>query len=109
MQVRELDTKEAPNKWFAVQDRRMRNIANQTLYTQQQQIRMDRIKLALELVFSGTIYEVNYGKRGASVKIKAGAILRDRKMLVLLEGDWTQEGIIRKETAQGTLYFMPRQ
>lgn len=108
MRVVVMDTQEAPNKWWALQDRRMRNVANQSLYTQQQQIRMDRIKLALELVVKGQIYEVNYGKRGASVKIKSGYQVRDRKNLALLETDWASEGIIRKETAQGTLYFMPR-
>ena len=54
------------------------------------------------------VCETNYGKRGASVKIKSGYQVRDRKNLALLETDWANEGIIRKETAQGTLYFMPR-
>jgi hypothetical protein len=108
MRTVNLDTKEATNKWWAVQDRRMRNIANQSLYTQAQQVRMDRIKLALELVISGQVFEVNYGKRGASVKIAVGFNIKDRKGLRQLENDWAQEGIFRKETAQGTLYFMPR-
>ena len=103
-----LDTKEAPNKWWALQDRRMRNIANQSMYTQAQQVRMDRIKLALEMIVSGTVYDVSYGKRSASVKVQAGAVIRDRKMLNLLEGDWEKEGIFRKESAQGFQYHMPR-
>jgi hypothetical protein len=103
-----LDTKEAPNKWFALQDRRMRNHANKTLYTASQQIRMDRIKLALELVIRGTVYDVAYGKKSASVKVQDGAFIADKKMLRVLEADWEQEGIFRKESAQGFQYHMPR-
>jgi hypothetical protein len=109
MRVLELDTREAPNKWWALQDRRIRNTANKSLYTQAQQIRMDRIRLALEMVVAGQIFEVNYGKLGASVKIKSGYKVKDRKTLTLLENDWSKENIVRKETAQGTLYYMPRQ
>jgi len=103
-----LDTKESPNKFWALQDRRMRNHANKTLYTQAQQIRLERIKLALELVVSGTIYEASFGKRSASVKVQDGARVVDNKMLALLEADWEKEGIFKKVSAQGFQYHMPR-
>jgi hypothetical protein len=103
-----LDTKEAPNKFFALQDRRMRNYANKTLYTQAQQIRMERIKLALELVIRGTVYDVGYGRRSAAVKVQDGAFIADPKMLKLLEGDWAKEGIFKKESAQGFQYHLTR-
>lgn len=102
-----LDTKESSNKFFALQDRRMRNHANKTLYTQAQQIRLDRIKLALEMVLRGTVYEPAYGKKSASVKVQDGAIIADRKTLRLLEQDWAAEGIFKKVSAQGFQYHMP--
>jgi hypothetical protein len=103
-----LDTKESNNKFFALQDRRMRNHANKTLYTQAQLIRLERIKLALEMVLRGTVYEPSFGKKSASVKVQDGALIADRKMLTLLEADWAKEGIFKKVSAQGFQYHMPR-
>jgi hypothetical protein len=103
-----LDTKESNNKFWALQDRRMRNHANKTLYTQAQQIRLERIKLALEMVLRGTVYEPSFGKKSASVKVQDGALIADRKMLRLLESDWAKEGIFKKVSAQGFQYHMPR-
>ena len=103
-----LDTKESNNKFFALQDRRMRNHANKTLYTAAQQIRLERIKLALEMVLRGTVYEPSFGKKSASVKVQDGALIADRKMLRVLESDWAKEGIFKKVSAQGFQYHMPR-
>jgi hypothetical protein len=103
-----LDTKESNNKFFALQDRRMRNHANKTLYTTAQQIRLERIKLALEMVLRGTVYEPSFGKKSASVKVQDGALIADRKMLRVLESDWAKEGIFKKVSAQGFQYHMPR-
>ena len=103
-----LDTKESNNKFWALQDRRMRNHANKTLYTTAQQIRLERIKLALEMVLRGTVYEPSFGKKSASVKVQDGALIADRKMLRLLESDWAKEGIFKKVSAQGFQYHMPR-
>ncbi len=103
-----LDTKESTNKFWALQDRRMRNHANKTLYTQAQLLRLERIKLALEMVVRGTVYEPAYGKKSASVKVQDGALIADRKMLQLLESDWAAEGIFKKVSAQGFQYHMPR-
>jgi hypothetical protein len=106
MHTVQLDTKEAPNKWWALQDRRMRNHVNRSLYTDRQQIRMERIRLALEMIISGSVYEVSYGRRSASVKVQNGARVNDRRMLTLLESDWAKEGIFKKETPQGFQYHM---
>lgn len=108
MRTETLDTKEASNKFWALQDRRMRNYANATLYTDAQKIRMERIKLALELCVRGTVYEVSFGKRSASVKVQDGAWVSDRKSLALLEEDWAVEGIYKKVTPQGFQYHMTR-
>jgi hypothetical protein len=104
-----LNNEESTNKWWALQDRRMRNIANKTLYTQQQQIRLERIKLALELIISGKVYEASFGKRSASIKVQNDSRVIDKKMLALLEQDWEKEGIYKKVSSQGFQYHMPRQ
>lgn len=108
MKTLTLDTKEAPNKFFALQDRRMRNYANATLYTDAQKIRLERIKLALELCIRGTVYAVSFGKKSASVKVQDGAFIADRKALAQLEADWSKEGIYKKVSAQGFQYHLTR-
>jgi hypothetical protein len=86
----------------------MRNHVNKTLYSTAQQIRLDRIKLALEMIVRGTVYEPAFGKRSASVKVQAGAHVGDRRALELLEADWAAEGIFKKVTAQGFQYHLTR-
>jgi hypothetical protein len=86
----------------------MRNHVNKTLYTQAQLIRLERIKLALELCIRGTVYDVSFGKRSASVKVQNGAFIADNKMLALLEQDWEKEGIYKKVSAQGFQYHLAR-
>ena len=108
MHTVELDTKEATNKWWALQDRRMRNIANASLYSDRQKIRAERMKLALELLYTGKIYDICFGKRSISVKLQAGGSIRDRREFNLLEADWSAEGIYKKATEQGIQYHIPR-
>jgi hypothetical protein len=108
MKTISLDTKEASNKFFALQDRRMRNHVNKTLYTEAQNLKLTRIKLALEMCVKGTVYEVSYGKKSASVKVQDGAFVGDPKMLALFEADWAVEGIYKKVTPQGFQYHLPR-
>ena len=108
MKAVSIDTRESSNKLWALLDRRMRNATNQTHYTNTQQARMERMKMALELCWRGTVYPVSYGLRGASVKVKKDAILADRKALRMLESDWSQEGVVKKVSAQGTLYYLSR-
>lgn len=103
-----LNNDESHNKFWALQDRRMRNYANKTLFTEAQRLRLERIKLALEMVVNGTVYEPSYGKKSGSVKVQDGAVIVDRKMLALFEQDWEKEGIYKKVSAQGFQYHMPR-
>jgi hypothetical protein len=103
-----LNTEEAPNKFFALQDRRMRNAVNKTLYSYAQQTQLGRIKLALEAVVRGTVYDVGYGRRSAGVKVQAGAYITDPQLLKLLEADWAALGIYKKESPQGFQYHMTR-
>ena len=84
MRTQELATQEAPNKWWAARDARMRNYANSTRYTEQQKIAAERMKLALELVYSAKAVYIAYGKTGISLKVD-GARVRDRRELALME------------------------
>ena len=107
MKTLELDTPAASNKWWAAQDRRMRNVANASLYTLKQRTRAIRMQDALAEVYNGRFFdEPNYGKRGISVKIENPQI-RDRKTLRSLEASYAAEGIIKKRTAQGICYYIP--
>lgn len=104
----QLNSEEAPNKWWALQDRRMRNIANASLFTPTQKIQGERMKLALELVYTGTVYDVSFGKRSLSVKLQKGGRVVDKKNLALLEKDWEALGVYKKESPQGMQYHLPR-
>jgi len=108
MRTVNLNTEEAPNKFWALQDRRMRNVVNKSLYSYAQQTQLGRIKLALEEVINGIVYDVGYGKRSAAVKVQAGAQVRDRKLLALLEADWAAAGIYKKVSPQGFQYHLTR-
>lgn len=103
-----IDTQEAPNKWFAAMDRQRRNSNNKSHYTAAQQTRAERLRVALQTIYNGKVYEPSYGVRGISVKVAKGALLRDRKWLRALEEDWTAEGIVKKDSPQGDLYYIKK-
>lgn len=103
MQTRNLDTNEAPVKWWAAQDARMRNIANKSHYSQKTHIRVERMIMALSLCYSARGIHEAFGKTGVSIKVDRPAI-RDRKNLRLLESEWTQLGVVKKTTPQGIIY-----
>jgi len=98
-----IDTQEAPNKWWAAQDARMRNIVNMSQYSESDKIRAERMKLALELVYSAKSVYIAFGKKGISLKVD-NAEVRDRKNLKLLETDWTTAGVVKKISPQGVIY-----
>ncbi len=103
MRTQELATQEAPNKWWAARDARMRNYANSTRYTEQQKIAAERMKLALELVYSAKAVYIAYGKTGISLKVD-GARVRDRRELALMEEGWSIAGFVKKISPQGVIY-----
>ena len=102
MKTQILDTQEAPVKWWAAQDARVRNTANKSHWSSQVQLRVDRMKLVLEMIYAGKVYEA-YGKRGVSIKIDKPVILK-RDLLKEMEQYWGEQGITKRETAQGILY-----
>ena len=103
-----LDTKEASNAFFAARDARMRNYAMSSTYTERERLKAERVKLALECVYRVTEVHINYRQKFIAVKL-TNAIVRDRASVADLEAFYAQEGIVKRETAQGTIYRIPRQ
>lgn len=103
MKALELNTQEAPNKWWAALDARQRNLNNASRYTEQQKIAAERMRWALELVYSAKNIYITYGARGISIKVDK-PVVRDRKELRLLEAGWELAGIVKKVSAQGIIY-----
>ena len=102
MQSHFINTEEAANKQFAAYDRRMRNIANASHYTEAQRVRAERMRMALTLVYGGIVYTPSYGTTGVSIKVVGH--VADLKNLRALEADWSEQGVTKKESAQGTIY-----
>jgi len=103
MKTTVLKAEAAPNKWWAARDARMRNLANQSHYSQRDQVRAERMKSVLDLVYAARNIYVAYGKRGISIKVD-GARVRDLRNLALLEQDWSAEGVEKRVSAQGVIY-----
>ena len=102
-----INTQESPNKWWAVQDRKMRNIANKSKYSSEEQIRVERMRMALTNCYHGEFYDPSYGVKGVSIKVGKAQIV-NRKDLRSLEADWTKAGITKKASAQGVIYRIPK-
>lgn len=96
------ETKEANVKWWAAQDARMRNLTNKSLWSADTQLKVERMKAALDTLYAGRIYEA-YGKRRVAIKIDRPQV-KDSKWLKILEADWANEGITKTLTPQGLLY-----
>lgn len=103
-----LDTKEASNAFFAARDARMRNYALGSTYTAAERLRAEQVKLGLECVYSSTEVHINYRKKFIAVKL-SNALVRDRASVADLEAFYAQEGIVKRTSAQGTIYRIPRQ
>jgi hypothetical protein len=102
MQAKFINTEESSNKSFAAYDRRMRNIANASHYTEAERVRAERMRMALTLVYAGVVYTPSYGTTGVSIKVVG--FVADAKNLKALEADWAEQGVIKKESAQGIIY-----
>ena len=102
MQTVYKETQEAPNKWWAAQDARMRNIANKSLWDAAVQLKVERMKMVLDMLYAGKIHEA-YGKRRVAIKVYK-AVIKDRKQLREIEAQWATEGITKTLTPQGLLY-----
>lgn len=107
MQNKDLETQGANLKWFAARDARIKSYAQSTSYTEQAKLRAERMRGALELCYVHNEVHVNYRQRFIAIKID-GAEVRRKKDLALLEADWAKEGIIKRTSAQGVIYRIPR-
>ena len=103
-----LETKTAANAFFALRDARMRNYTNASTYTQNERIKAERVKLALELVYRSTEVHINYRKNVIAVKL-CNALVRDKASVAKVEAMYAKEGIVKRTSAQGTIYRIPRQ
>ena len=95
MIVSETEHKDAGKyAWCAARDASMNHAINASRFTQAQLLKAERVKLALELVYSCEEVKVTNCKTWIRVKVIKGTI-RDRKNLRLLESDWTNAGIAK--------------
>ena len=104
MLERNLDTQEAPTKWWAAQDARMRNLANKSHYSEKTHVRTERMIMALSLLYHARGIHEAYGKTGISIKVDRPSLIRDKQNLKLLEQDWEAAGVVKKVSAQGIIY-----
>jgi hypothetical protein len=108
MQERELETKSAGYyAYAAARDAAQRSYIASTHYTEQQKVRAERMKLALELVYSAKAVHINYRDRFIAIKLDRPTV-RDRRNLAAIEADWAAAGIVKRATAQGIIYRIPK-
>lgn len=104
MQVRDLDTVSAGQYAYAAMlNARVTSVVNATHFSDTQRLLAERMRLALEMVYSSRAVHLNYRKTQITLKVEQPTI-RDRKMLKLLEADWTGLGVVKRVSAQGINY-----
>jgi hypothetical protein len=108
MKERELETKGAGYyAYAAARDARMRAVAMWSNYTQAEQVRAERIKLGLEMVYNAKGVYLNPRLKFIAIKVDQPQV-RDRKNLALLEKDYELLGITKVVTEQGITYRIPK-
>ena len=106
MLERDTEHKSAGNfAWFAARDASMKSAVNASRFSDFQKLKAERVKLALELVYSANQITITNCKKWIRVKVHNG-IVRDKKNLRLLEQDWSNEGIEKVFTGQGIIYHI---
>ncbi len=93
--------------WYAMRDAKLNSAVNSTRFTDSQKIKAERVKLAIELVYSYTSVTLDYTKKWARVKAH-DAVVKDRRNLRELENQWESEGIEKVKTPQGVIYRIKR-
>lgn len=101
---RESDFKPAGRyAFFAAKEARQKSLCNASKFTNEQHIRAERVKLALELVYSCEEVSVTNCEKWIRVKVHKAKVV-DPKTLALLENDWAIKGITKMITNQGIIY-----
>lgn len=107
MHTRDLETRPAPNAWWARKDANLLNLRWEPTYSERQKTQASQMRGCLELCYGYRDTHINYRERFIAIKVDR-AVVRDRRMLALLEQEWTQRGVERRTTAQGVIYRIPR-
>ena len=107
MQNTDIDSRPAPNAWWAKQDANLLNLKWASTYSESQKLRAARLRGCLELIYGHRQTYVNYRERSIAIKVDR-AVVRDRRMLADLEPEWAAEGIKTKTSGQGIIYHIPR-
>lgn len=89
--------------WFAERDARLRSAVNSTHFSDAQKLKAERVKLALELVYSADKIYIEFRKKFISIKVSKPTV-RNRKELVLLDTCYKNEGLEKCITTQGITY-----
>lgn len=95
------------NPFAAVLDARRRNIIMADGYSLMERNRADRIHMVLDAVYAHEGIYVNYRQKFIAIKLSNPQVV-DEINLTRFEQDWQDQGIIRKITAQGIIYTIPR-
>jgi hypothetical protein len=88
--------------YAAARNARMTSAINASHFSEAQKIQAERMRLALEMVYSGTVH-VNFRKKQITLKVDR-PMVRDRRELALLEQDWEARGVIKRVSEQGINY-----
>jgi hypothetical protein len=108
MQTTEMDTRSAGfYAYAAALNARMTSTVNASHFSDAQRLQAERMRLALEMVYSARAVHLNYRKTQITLKVDQPTV-RDRKMLQLLESDWTGQGVTKRVSAQGVNYAIAR-
>lgn len=108
MKEKELDRKAAGKfAWFAAKDARQRSLANASFYSDAEKATAERVKLGLEFCYAAKDIHIEYRKKFISVKIDK-PMIKDRKILLMLESEYTVQGYEKCKTKQGVTYRIYR-
>lgn len=106
MNTVEIESTRAPRAWYAAKDAAIKSYAASTHFSNAQRLEVDRVRLVLDMAYSGKVY-VNYRKKFAVVKIE-NARVQDPKLLKELEQEYETRGYTKVVSKQGVLYRIPK-
>jgi predicted chitinase len=107
MQEKDIDNQPAQWAWAAARDARMRSYSASTGYTDSQKLQGERMKLALEMLYSAKGIHLNFRERFIALKVDQPTV-KNRRALAQFEKDWTDAGVSKRVSAQGIIYRIPK-
>jgi hypothetical protein len=110
-QMKQIETDNKPagvHAWFAARDAAFRSAVNSSHFQNAVKIKAERVKLVLEMLYYSDTVSITYNKSSVRVKVH-NARPRDKKLIAEWDSTWAQDGIlVKKSTAQGIIYLIPR-